>query len=304
MSVNFIAKNLSWNIYYNIAYGKCDGIFANITYTAFTGTLVFTVNELKQDTFQAIMSFLEQNKKSLLIRGNARYDIPYLSIDFDSHYAPLTKTRLLDAFRRICTFLKSQNIVSRCDECGIEGKQYAMDSRGVHLLCDECHRRAEQKENQAQPTQNMGKSYWTGLVGSLAGGVVSILPWMFFAWINFISFACGIFTAAFCITGYKKFKGKIKKPMIAILLVVIVVFTLLGVIAWWYVDLMQEGYTDFTEIMTEIFSDLTLSGITADAFIALLFAGFGAAAYLSSILRKDRRQNTSKRNKKARQKAQ
>lgn len=283
MSVNSIAKTLGFQRHNGIAYGKYDGIFANITSFSFTGSILFTVHEVKQDTVNEIFSYIDQNKKAFLIQGTPRYENPFLIIDMNSYFAPCTARRIAQTFKQICRFLHSRGIVSCCTACGKKDASYVMGGQTVYLYCEDCCQKEGQKAEAIIAERGHG-SYLTGSLGAVAGGFAGLIPWILFGLLRFFSSVSGFIMAFLIVAGYTKFKGKVKKPMIAIVLFLLVVFTFLGVVAADMVYWMQEGYTDFGEILTEIFSDLTLSGISADIIIGLFIAGIGAFAALRSVL--------------------
>ena len=130
MSVNSIAKTLGFQSYNGIAYGKYEGIFANITNYSFTGSIMFTVHELKQELLKEIFAYMEQNKKEFLIKGVQRYENPFLIVDMDSHYAPCTGQRIVQTFKQLCVFLHSLGIKSCCTTCGKEDASFAMGGPG------------------------------------------------------------------------------------------------------------------------------------------------------------------------------
>ena len=153
----------------------------------------------------------------------------------------------------------------------------------VYLYCEDCYKKEEEKANKIIAERGRG-SYLTGFIGAIAGGVMGLIPWIIFGLLRFFSSGSGFIMAFLIVMGYMAFKGKIRKPMIVIVLFVLIVFTVLGVVAANIIYLMQEGYTDLGEILTETFSDLTLSGISADIIIGLLLAGIGAFAALKSAM--------------------
>lgn len=283
MSVNSIAKTLGFQSDNGIAYGKYQGVFANITSFSFTGSMMFTVHELKNETVKAIFAYIGQNKKAFLIQGEPRYENPFLIVNMNSYYAPCTARRIVQTFKQICMFLHSLGLESRCTACGQKDASYAMGGQAICLYCEDCYKKEEQNAETVIAKRGRG-SYLTGFLGAIAGGVVGLIPWILFGLLRFFSSVSGFIMAFLIVEGYTRFKGKVKKPMIPIVLFVLVVLIVLGVVAANMIYLMQEGYTDFGEILTEIFSDLTLSGISADIIIGLFLASFGAFAALRSVM--------------------
>lgn len=285
-SVKAIARQLNWDCCGGIAFGRYKGIFANISSVALTGTIIFTVNELKPGTLGELRKFIDQNRKRLCIHGNVRFEKPHLTIRLDSRFGVLTKKRLLNTFEEIAAYLYDNGTASACALCGGEGASPAATVLQVYFLCDSCFEKKAEEARITMEKRGGEDSYLKGLSGALCGGLAGLVPWAVFGLLGVISAVSGLFMAAFCTGLYKKFGGRMAKGMTPIVLAVLFVFTALGVVAANTILYLQEGYTDFALIMTSIFSNLTLDGITADFLAGLVLAGLGAFGIIRAMIRK------------------
>ena len=285
-SVRAIARELSFESRDGIAFGACGGIFASIVNEAFTGEMTFTVNELKQDQLRQLAQFLDQNRKTFLLKGAPHYAKPYLRIRMDSRYAALTTPKIVNTFRQVCGFLQSLQLASACASCGNPAATPAVSGQGVSLLCDACFVREAQNAAQVLAGRKVRGSYLIGLLGVFCGGFLSLAAWALFGLIGILHAISAFITAWLCAAGYGAFKGKTGKAMVWIIGLGIFAFTMAGVVVSWMVVYLTNGYTDLSEMMGGIFSDMTLSGIPADWIIAALFAAISSFAMLRGIRRK------------------
>jgi ribosomal protein L37AE/L43A len=287
-SVRSIARALHFECRGDIAFGVYEGIFANITHSAYTGAFIFTISDLQPEALAALKQFIGQNRKALLVDGNAHADKSFISVKMNSHYGAYTVKRAVQSFKQIAAFLEQYGAVSACENCGTKEASPAAAISRVHWLCDDCYEKMEAKNKEALDGQNTQRGFARGLWGAIGGAALGLIPWVVLGLLNMISALSGIVMAVILAYVFKKSGGKATKAMIAMVLLILAVFTALGVSLGYTAHYLADGYDDFHVIMANVFSNLTLDGITFDFIKAYVLAGLAGFAMMQSMAHKEK----------------
>lgn len=124
-------------------------------------------------------------------------------------------------------------------------------------------------------------SYITGIVGSLIGGAIAAIPWVFvYVKCNMILSVLAILIALGALKGYELFKGKITKSL---KIIVIVVTLLIVIVANLVVIPNFIAYEDDIEVSVLYENSEFQDALIQDLIVSIIFAALGVSAAISSI---------------------
>lgn len=132
----------------------------------------------------------------------------------------------------------------------------------------------------------MEKSYTSGIIGAIIGGLVGCIPWIIaYVYFNFIIAILAMIVAYGALYGYRLFKGKEDKKLpiiIAVISVVCVSFCALVLIP--LLCIAKEGAGFSFEYLPIIYSDGEILGaIIKDFIISFIFTFLGIGSTIAAI---------------------
>ena len=302
MKLESFAQSSNYEIYKKIAYGRTNGIFFNISlvnYNTCARVAVF-VKHPNGINLSAINLFLKENKKKFKANKAAMADdVIYLILTSATFVKADVVINFLNEFSE---FLVENGYTSSCTFCSSsENIGYTFMNEQVREVCPECHEKLSGAvENLKEERQTSG-SYLKGAIGAAIGGVIGIIPWVLLGMLGYIAGISGLAMAYLSYKGYFLLKGKVGKGMVWILILVLVVFTYIGVLFSLGVNIIQEYNLRLADLDIGAFI-ISMLGAPFDSYmfntgavwgqlaLGWFFAGLGSFG----ILRKAGKESSSK----------
>ena len=124
-------------------------------------------------------------------------------------------------------------------------------------------------------------NYITGIIGSIIGGAIAAIPWVFvYVKCNMILSVLAILIALGVLKGYEIFKGKVTKALKPI---VIIVTLLIVIIANLVVIPNFIAYESDVEVSVLYENEEFQDALMRDLIVSIIFAALGISAAISSI---------------------
>lgn len=316
-----LAQMTGLGLYGETAYGRMNNIFfnASIDYNGNTTIRAYVKRANGVDSAGVDM-FLAENRDKYK-NAKASYDGKTLNV-FIANYLKLKVQTVAEFLSDFSQFLKNAGYFSACAFCEkAEGLGYTVQEDRVMEACPECHEKlagilSEMKQERAQTG-----SYLRGAAGAVLGGIIGIIPWVLLGIIGYIASISALIMAFLSYKLYGVFKGKRGPGMLIIVILVLIVFTYLGVVISEGVSVIKifneegialDGVRLLTDMVTAPFSpginlylaDLQSIGyyltgdewadivgqIWRDIAMGYFFAALGSFVYIAKI----RKESTGK----------
>ena len=297
-----LVERSNYKIYKKTAYGRTNDIFFNVdlvNYNTCARIAVFVKNP-NGINLGEINLFLKENKKKFKAKKAAMVD--------DVLYVILTSATfvkeeaVLDFLNAFSEFLIENRYISSCSFCSSnENIGYTFTNEQVREVCPECHEKLSGAvENLKEERQTTG-SYLKGAAGASIGGIIGLIPWVLLGMLGYIAALSGLAMAYLSYKGYILCKGKVGKGMVWILILVLVVFTYIGVLFSMGVSIIQEYGVKLADLDIGAFI-ISILGAPFDSYmfntgavwrqlaLGWFFAGLGSFG----IIRKAGKESSSK----------
>lgn len=243
----------------NTLYGRTNGIFFNVQYAnlSIAATVRAYVKRNEGIDLYSINVFLKENKK--------KYHLVDAQTDGRSVWTVLNSSTVLKAetvtefLNEFSSFLAANGYSSSCSFCAsTENLGYTEQDGQVMEACEACHEKLQGAVEEIKAQRDTTGSYAKGAIGAVLGGIVGVVPWVLIGMLGYIAALSGLIMAWLSYTGYRLLGGKKGRGMVWVLVIVLIVFTYVGVMA----NLMV--------------SDSNLQGfeVTGNAFLIYLMAPF------------------------------
>lgn len=283
--------------YNKIAYGRSNDIFFNVqyvNYNSFAQINVFVKNPVGINIDQ-INLYLKENKKRYKA-SKALLNDGIVSVTLSS--ATVVKAEVLEAFLNdFSAYLQENGYTSSCTFCNSnENIGYTFTDGMVREVCPACHEKLEGIVEDIKEERETSGSYLKGALGAILGGILGIIPWVLIGMLGFVAAISGLIMSYLSYKGYMLLKGKIGKGMIWILIIVLVVFTYVGVLFSLGVSIIQEYGLEITELDVGAFittmlgapfdSELFETGVVwGQIVLGWFFAALGSYGFLKKAKR-------------------
>lgn len=281
----------------NTLYGRTNGIFFNVQYASLS--IAATVRAyVKRDSgidLFGINGFLKENKKKYHA-ADAQTDgrSVWMTLNSSTVLKAETATEFLTEFS---SYLVSNGYSSSCNLCmNIENLGYTEQDGQVMEVCEACHEKLQGAVEEIRTQRETTGSYAKGAVGAVLGGIVGIVPWVLIGMLGYVAAISGLIMAWLSYKGYQLLGGKRSRGMIWVLVIVLIVFTYVGVIGSIFVQIVNaNGYAltleSFIGFVSISFTQNEFTGmIWGQLALGWLFAGLGSF----SLLRRARHEGRGK----------
>lgn len=140
-------------------------------------------------------------------------------------------------------YLAANGYYSGCSLCpATEGLGYTEQDGRVMEVCDACHQRLQGIVEDFKAERQTTGSYAKGALGAVLGGVIGIIPWVLIGLLGYVAAISGLIMAWLSYKGYQLAGGKRGRGMVWIIIVVLIIFTYIGVMGSLYASAINEGY--------------------------------------------------------------
>ncbi len=265
--------------------------YQNAGYVRMFG-LRFSLINLTELDKEKINQFVKQNKKTLKLA----------SVEFKSNIVvinlkefPTRKNVLANALEGIISFFAENSFVSGCSlSQSTEDIKFVKYKGQIAAFSQQVVDNLKSTDKNSDE-DNEDKSYVPGIVGASIGGIIGMVPWVLIAILGYISSVSGLAMGWLVKTGYEKANGRKGGMQITILILIIILFTYLGIMASqaWFVlkSIMEEGYLVSEIRIWEIFKYVVVLPFTAegvgyglwgDILMGYFFAVLGSFSFLKN----------------------
>jgi hypothetical protein len=254
-----LTVKLGFQRHKNTIYGRTNGIFFNVTPMDYGSVAIGGVmgaqmtGQSNMPTIRAyikresgidmmdINAFLKRKWKGLKIH-NIQADQTSVWMNVNSTWN--LKAESVEALvQEFSAYLAACGYTSGCVLCPVtDGLGYTEQEGRVLEVCDVCHERLQGALGEIKAQRETTGSYAKGALGAVLGGVVGVIPWVVIGMLGFVAAISGLIMAWLSYKGYRLLGGKLGRSMVWILIVVLIVFTYVGVMASLYVSIAAEGY--------------------------------------------------------------
>lgn len=311
--VDRLAGQMGYHHHRNTAYGRTNGIFFNVIMVdtgnaALYGALGSRMVNDGQSAMPVVRAYVKReggidlNGINAFLRrkwkGLKVYDA---QADETAVWMHINNAWMLKAenvetlLRELSAYLAENGYYSGCSFCtATEGLGYTEQNGRVMEACDECHQRLSGIVEEFKAERDTTGSYAKGALGAAVGGLIGIIPWVLIGMLGYVAAISGLIMAWLSYKGYQLAHGRRGKGMVWVLIVVLFVFTYVGVMVSSLVSYaVQMGY----ELTGEAFLLMLTLPFSPDGAvfwgqIALgwLFAGLGSFG----LIRRANREGTGK----------
>ena len=178
-------------------------------------------------------------------------------------------------------YLVQSGYQSGCSFCSTtENLGYTEQDGRVMEVCDVCHEKLQGAVEEIKAQRETTGSYGKGAIGAVLGGIIGIIPWVLIGLLGYIAAISGLLMAWLSYKGYLLLGGKKGRGMVWILVIVLIVFTYVGVMTSEIVAYAVQGGYDLTSeafifMLTAPFSPEG-GGFWGQIALGWLFAGLGS----------------------------
>ncbi|MBN2879787.1 MAG: hypothetical protein JXN65_09180 [Clostridia bacterium] len=252
--------------------------------------LRFSLLNLSVDDKEKIKQFVKQNKKELKLRGVTFKDNV---VTIFLKVFPTRKDGLSNILNGIIAFFTENSFVSGCSLSQSNENIMFVDYKGQVMALSSQVVENLKLNDESSEVSNEDKSYFPGIVGAGIGGIIGMIPWILFAMVGYISSISGLAMGWLVKTGYEKAKGKKGGMQMGILIIVIILFTYLGIMAsqMWFLlqSLMDQGYSLSQISIWELFKYVVVLpftsegmgyGLWGEILMGFFFAALGSVSFL------------------------
>ncbi len=236
-----LAQMIGFGLYGETAYGRMNGIFFNASINNQNGMCTIRAYVKRAngvDTAGAEM-FLAENRNKYK-NAKASYDGKSLNVII-LNYLKLNVQTVAEFLSDFSQFLKNAGYFSACAFCDkAEGLGYTVQEDRVMEACPECHEKLAGIFSEMKQERTQAGSYLRGAAGAVLGGIIGIIPWVLLGMVNIIAGISGLIMAFLSYKLYILFKGKRGPGMLVIVILVLIVFTYLGVMISGGVGVIRE----------------------------------------------------------------
>ena len=253
----------------NTLYGRTNGIFFNVQYASLS--IAATVRAfIKRDSgidLFGINGFLKENKK--------KYHAADAQTDGRSVWVTLNSSTVLKAettmefLNEFSSYLVGNGYSSSCNLCtNTENLGYTEQDGQVMEVCEACHEKLQGAVEEIKAQRETTGSYAKGAVGAVLGGIVGIVPWVLIGMLGYVAAFSGLIMAWLSYKGYQLLGGKKGRGMVWVLVIVLIVFTYVGVMA------------------SQMVTDANLGGfeLTGNAILIYLMAPFLPEYFYTEVI--------------------
>ena len=286
-------QNSEFRKHEGIAYGRINNIFFNVKFNKLYANAFIDVFIQRQNgiNLSEINLFLKENKKKYNAK-NATLGEGHISIMLNSEIKRIKAEHVMMFVQELSTFLIEKGYKSACKFCSSNADiGYSFQDGKVNEVCDTCHQKLNTVIDDIKSQRHTSGSYGRGIIGAVLGGILGIIPWVILGFLGFIAAISGWIMAYLSYKGYLLLKGKVGKGMIVILVIVLIIFTYVGVLTSQgfieYQALKNMGYEVppfwfFSIMMISPFLPLEFDvvGLWGQIGLGLLFTGLGSFTIL------------------------
>jgi|AGTN01.2.fsa_nt_gi hypothetical protein len=310
--VDKLAQDLGYQRYRNTAYGRTNGIFFNVV-PMDTGSVALYgavgAQAAGQSNMPTVRAFVKREGGIDMIGVNAflkrkwkGFKIYNIQADGVSVWMNINNAWTLKAenvealLLELSAYLAQNGYTSGCSLCtATEGLGYTEQDGRVMEVCEACHARLQNAVEDIRAERETTGSYAKGALGAVLGGIIGIIPWVVIGLIGYVAAISGLIMAWLSYKGYQMAGGRKGRGMVWILVVVLVVFTYVGVIASLYANIAADGFemvdNAFLIVLTLPFiPGEDVGAVWGQLALGWLFAGLGSF----SLIRKANREGAGK----------
>jgi hypothetical protein len=226
-----LAQSVGFGLYGEIAYGRMNGIFFNASINNYNGNCTVRAYVKRANGIDAAGAdmFLAENRKKYR-NAKASYDGKSLNVII-TNYIKLNVQTVADFLSDFSMFLKNSGYFSACAFCEkTDNLGYSVQEDRVLEACPECHEKLEGILSEMKQERAQTGSYLRGAAGAVLGGIIGIIPWVLIGMIGYIASISALIMAFLSYKLYLLFKGKRGPGMLVIVILVLIIFTYLGVV--------------------------------------------------------------------------
>lgn len=240
-----LAQMIGFGLYGETAYGRMNGIFLNASINNYNGNCTIRAYVKRANGIDAAGAemFIAENRKKYK-NAKASYDGKSLNVII-TNYIKLNVATVAEFISDFSQFLKNSGYFSACAFCEkTEDLGYTVQEDRVMEACPGCHEKLAGILSEMQQERAQTGSYLRGAAGAVLGGIIGIIPWIVLGLIGFIAALSGLIMAYLSYKLYILFNGRRGRGMLVIVILVLIVFTYLGVV-------MSEGVLAINELSKE-----------------------------------------------------
>ncbi len=259
--IDRLAQKMGYQRHKNTAFGRTNGIFFNVipvdaANVALYGAVGARMAQGAPATpvvrayvkreggidLNGINAFLRSRKWKGLKVYDAQAD--QASVWMNINNAWMVKAEDVEALlQEFSAFLTQSGYTSGCGFCtATEGLGYTEQDGRIMEVCDACHERLQGAVEEIKAQRETTGSYGKGLIGAVLGGIVGIVPWVLIGMLGYVAAISGLIMAWLSYKGYQLLGGKKGRGMVWILIIVLIVFTYVGVMASLFATVASQGY--------------------------------------------------------------
>ncbi len=268
-----LAERMGYHYHKNTAYGRTNGIFFNVIMVdtgnaALYGAVGSRMVNDGQSTMptvrayvkhengidlNAINAFLLQKKWKGLKVYNAQADETAVWMHINNAWT-LKAENVETLLNEFSAWLVQNGYYSGCSFCpATEELGYTEQGGRVMEACDECHQRLAGIVEEFKAERDTAGSYVKGALGAAVGGLIGIIPWVLIGMLGYVAALSGLIMSWLSYKGYQLAHGKRGKGMVWVLVVVLIVFTYIGVMASTYVSIVNQAKDAGYELVDNAF---------------------------------------------------
>ncbi len=270
--------------YQNIAYGSKNGIFVNIQYNRmYANAFVHFFMDREQGIDISEMNiFLRVNHKKYRAKP-AHINGKAVTIMLNSEIKRIKPEDVALFLDEFTAYLAEKGYHSACAVCHRETDDgYTYQGGFVLQMCTPCHEGLAAATSQIKREREETGSYLSGLGGAVLGGIVGIIPWVLIGMLGFIAGISGLAMAFFAYRGYLMLRGKRGPGMTWILILVLIVFTYVGVMVSQGVQYAVESGYSFD--LFELFKLMMMAPFLPEFFdTGILWGSIGLGWFFAAL---------------------
>ncbi len=211
-TVKKIGTELNWQVEKGVARGQVENY--NVSVLQNTDlmarqpsykTLVVSFDEINKDQAEALVSFINDNKKVLRVL-NFKVSATFVNFYINEGFKGLNATNLTEALNTLVEGFKTigVNPPSKCVYCDEETTEEIIVNRVAIRAHQSCHDKASETVQEYKDDVKYGKGIIGALLGAFVGGFIVFAVYVF-GWILGLLFAITGFATFF---GYKLLGGE------------------------------------------------------------------------------------------------
>jgi hypothetical protein len=237
------AADKGWQSHKNVVYGRQNGYTVTAYSPAWMNVFGFSLGNATVDQKKGLLAALRSNRKSLYV-GQTQIQGDVLIVFMKTGLRLANGERMEALVDGIAGLLAENNIpADRCAICGAEDARETMFHKGhAKRVCGGWAARLIGESDPDGFAKTLGRSYLTGAVGAVLGGLVAAVPWVLIGTLlELVTAFAGCLVAWGSIKGYRLLKGRVGPGAVWIIGVASAVCVFVAQMGIWAVALAKEG---------------------------------------------------------------